>query len=390
MEEKNKNYSCHSKIEHSDHIFTAHTGNVSEKSRVISEIFEEGRYVSTRMIDYEIREEELQSEIRYDFLTEVAREFHLDVADEIEALFSISKKIKERKSSESHYQLGVILLNKNFLEEAEHHFKLAIQKRPDLIRAHFGLAIIKLRDRKPDAAVKLLENCLDSSKDYPDYFNFIGVSYLLKGNYSKAIHFFKKAVNINQNFVESQFNLGVAIYFSALFGVNDEKSIGLPARVTIYLKQLMAKKKYKTVEWKDRFKEVLHVTRSQNYSLIRDELLKFVLGITNLSSEKDKIYEFFLRFLFGGREIDAEHIENFHPYFEQLQKEAPKYPDIWNDVGVFNLIKSRSYLMKAIDVFHKSSNLHDGNGEGNKYYNLIKGKETGMLLLLRAILKQQY
>ncbi|MCK5075243.1 MAG: tetratricopeptide repeat protein [Calditrichia bacterium] len=391
-EKKIKSFSYQSKIEHGEHTFTVHSGNVDEKKLIISEIFEEGSYVSTRMIDYMEREVSA-TEIRYDFLSEVAREFHLDVADETEALFTISKKIEKRDSPYAHFQLGVILLNKNFLGEAEKHFKFAIKKKPELIRAHFGLAVIKLWDRNYEAAAKILENCRDSSNDYPDYYNYCGVSYLLQRNFTKAIYFFKKAITINPEFAESQFNLGVALYFSALIGVNDEKAIGLPARVTIYLKQMMAKNKFKTVFWKSRFKEILQVTRSQDSNMIKEELLKFVLEATNLSSEKDKVYEFFLRFMFGGREIDAEHIANFQPYFEHLQKEVSKYPDIWNDVGTFNLINSRSYLMKAIDAFEKASILksRDGDiGEGAGYYNLVKGKGKGILLLLRAILKQQY
>ncbi len=381
-------FSCHSKLDNNNHVFTIHTGNVDDKKEIVAEIFEEGRFVATRHEEYAVRENDGDLKIKYDFLSEITREFHLSVADEIEALFTVSGKIENKNTPQAHYRLGVIFLNKNFLDEAEKHFKLAIDKQNDIIRAHFGLVIIKMIKNDYAGAIKILEENEEKAGDYADFCNYMGVAQLLAGNYTKAVSYLKKAVEKNANFLEGQFNLGVALYFSAVSNVNDEKAIGLPARVTLYLKQLSAKNKYKSTHWQKRFEEVINITKSNNHLLIKSELEKFCLEITNLSTEKDKVYEFFLRFMYGGRDMDLAHIANFQPHLERLEKEYGNYPDLWNDLGVFNLIKSRIYLIKAIEVFKKASNLMDGMGEGAENYQIIKGKEKGFLLLLRAILKE--
>ncbi|GAB4179164.1 MAG: hypothetical protein Kow00108_15110 [Calditrichia bacterium] len=381
-----KNFSCSTKIRQGNYNFTIHTGNLKEKTLILSEIFREGQYITKRELPYDVRLDSKQK-IQYDYLSEMTRQFHLTIADRLEALFSISAKLEKKGTVQAHYQLGVIFLNLSFLDEAEKHFKLAIQSQTDYIRAHFGLAIIKLRKKLYKDALLILRNCMDITSSFADFHNLNGVIHLFMEDYARAIESFKKAIEINPNYIESQLNLGLAIYYNALLGVENEKSIGIPARVSIYLKQLMTQKKYQSIAWQKRFKEILELIKSSNHQLLQTEMKKFLLEITNLSSEKDRIFEFFLRFIYGGREITLDTLEEYEAEFKLLLKEYGNYPDLWNDLSIFRLVKSRVFLLKALHAFKQASNSPIEGNEGIQNYELIRTKEKGFLLLLRALLK---
>lgn len=386
VESQIKNFSCSTKIQQGNYNFSIYTGNIVDRNLIISEIFKEGQYVSKRQLEYHIREERAHS-IKYDYLSEITRKFHMEIADKLEALFTISKKIEKKGTVLAHYQLAVIFLNFHFLEEAEKHFKIAIRENTRFVRAHYGLAIIKLIKKEIKNALKILKNAKDIADQYPDYNNLLGVAYLLQDDYSRAIGAFKKAIELNPNYIEAQLNLGIAIYYNAMQGVESEKSIGVPARVSLYLKQLMNKKKYQDIQWQKRFKEIIGIIKSQNHRLLKEELKKIVLEITNLSTEKDKIYEFFLRFVYGGKEITLDIIEEYEEEFKKLIKNYHDYPDVWNDMSTFHLVKSRIYLIKALKAFQKASRSNVDGGEGIRNYNLVRTKEKGFLILLRALLK---
>jgi tetratricopeptide (TPR) repeat protein len=380
-----KNFSCSTKIQRENYKFSIHTGNVVDRNVIISEIFKEGQYVSKRLLDYHVRED--SDAIRYDYLSEMTRRFHMEIAEKLEALFTISRKIRKKGTVHAHYQLAVIFMNMQFIDEAEKHFKQAIKLDPSFIRAHYGLAIIKLHKQDYKKALLLLRNCQDTANTFPDFHNLMGVIHLFMEDYQRAIGEFKKAIELNPKYIEGQLNLGIGIYFNAMQGIENDKSIGIPARISLFMKQLQAKKKYDSIRWKQRFKEILEIIKSGNHRVLQEELKKFLLETTNLSSEKDKIYEFFLRFIYGGKEMTLDTLKEYEEVFKKLMKDFNSYPDVWNDIAVFQLIKSRIYLLKALSAFQKSSGSTMDGGEGKRNYDLIRSKEKGFLLLLRALLK---
>jgi len=387
-----ENFGLHDKIEIEDREFHIHTGTVFEKGKIISEVFENGMFLTLKEYSIELRNETPNvnnetSNVNYEYLNQITQEFHNYVIDELEALYRIEQKLNKYKHPVSHYHLGCLFLRRNLYEEATRQFKRAIDEDPKFVRAYNGLGISFLKAKQFDKALKVFQKALEQGEKYPDLINYTGLAHLFLGHLDRAITLFKEAININPNYYECQFNLGVALYKSALEGVKDPKAVAVPARVIIYLKQARDLERYKHPLWQKEFNQVLDLLKDNNHEIILPEIEKFQLKLVDFSSEKEKIYEFYLRFLFGGEELSLETIEKYEPFFKVETGNLNKYPDYWNDLGIFHLIKSRSLYLRALSEFEKALELSPEYTEAQRYRDLIKSNEKGFLILLRAILK---
>lgn len=379
------NFGIHDKIEIKGREFHIHTGALVEHGKIISEVFEQGMFLTAKEYSMELRSETRQ--INYEFLNNVTQNFHDSVVDEIQALYRIQEKLDRYKHPISRYHLGSLFIKRNLYKEAIQQFTKAIQQDPEFVRAFNGLGISLLKAKEFGKALQTFQKALNFGEKYPDLINYTGLAHLFLNDYDHATTLFKEAISINPNYFECQFNLGVALYKSALEGAKDPKAVAVPARVIIYLKQVRDLDRYKNTPWQKEFNQLLELLKSNNHNVILPEIENFQLKLVDFSSERDKIYEFYLRFLFGGNELTPETIENYESYFTATNGNLNKYPDYWNDLGIFHLIKSRSLYLRSLSEFEKAIELSPQFAEAKKYRDLIKSNEKGFLILLRAILK---
>ncbi len=380
-----EDFGLHDKLEIDGREFHIHTGTLTEHRKIISEVFEQGMFLVSHEYSIELRSETRQ--VNYEFLNDITRKFHNSVIEELKALYRIEEKLDKFKHPVSRYHLGTLFLKRNLYPEAIKQFTKAIEQDPEYVRAYIGLGISYLKSRMYDKALKVFEKALTLGEKFPDLINYTGLAYLFLGEYHRATTLFKEAININPNYYECQFNMGVALYKSALEGVKDPRAVAVPARVIIYLKQVRDLERYQVKHWQKEFNQLLELLKDNNHDVIIPEIENFQLKLVDFSSEKDKIYEFYLRFLFGGEEFTPETIEKYEAFFHAQGGNIQKYPDYWNDLGVFHLIKSRSLYLRALSEFEKAIELSPNFNEAKRYRDMIKSNEKGFMILLRAILK---
>ncbi|MEJ2634678.1 MAG: tetratricopeptide repeat protein [Calditrichia bacterium] len=379
------NFGIHDRIEINEREFHIHTGTVSEKKKIISEVFEKGMFLTSRQYNLDLRKEPFQ--MNYEYLNKITKEFHNSVIDELESLYRVEEKLNHFKHPISRYHLGTLFLKRNLYEEAIRQFSKAIEQDSRLVKAYIGLGISYLKSRAFEKALNVFQKALELGEKYPDLMNYTGLAHLFLGEFDRATTLFKEAININPNYYECQFNLGVALYKSALEGARDPKAVAVPARIIIYLKQVRDLERYRHSQWQSDFNQLIDLLKDNNHAVILPEIEKFQLQLVDFSSEKDKIYEFYLRFLFGGNELTPDIIEKYESFFNPVGSNLEKYPDYWNDLGIFHLIKSRSLYLRALSEFEKAIELAPAFSEAKKYRDMIKSNEKGFLILLRAILK---
>jgi tetratricopeptide (TPR) repeat protein len=380
-----ENIGLHNKVEIGDRVFDIHTGIISETKKIISEVFEKGMFLTSTEMPIYLRNS--SAKINYEFLNNITKEFHQEIIDELEALYLIDEKLDRFKHAISRFYLGCMFLRRNLYEEASRQFKIAIDQDAKFVKSYIGLGISFLKSRIFDKASEVLQKAMELGDNYPDVHNFLGLSQLFLGDYDKATTSFKTAIDINPNYSECQFNMGVALYKSALEGAKDPRAVAVPARIVIYLKQVRDLNRYQKSHWQKQFTQLLDLLKDNNHEILLPELENFQLKLVGFATEKDKIYEFFLRFLFGGNELSREVIDKYESYFVSENPNMLKFPDYWNDLGVFNLIKSRSMYLQSIAEFEKSLELAPEFKDAKKYRDMIKSNEKGFLILLRAILK---
>jgi tetratricopeptide (TPR) repeat protein len=380
-----ENIGLHDKVEIGERVFDIHTGIISESKKVISEVFEKGMFLTSKEMPISLRNS--PAKINYEFLNNVTKEFHNDVIDELEALYLIDEKLNRFKHAISRFHLGCMFLKRNLFEEATRQFKIALEQDPKFVKSYIGLGISYLKSKIFDKALNVFQKAMDLGDKYPDLYNFVGLSHLFLGDFDKATTAFKAAIDINPNYSECQFNMGVALYKSALEGAKDPRAVAVPARIVIYLKQVRDLSRYQQSHWQKHFTQLLDLLKDNNHEVILPEIENFQLKLVDFAPEKDKIYEFYLRFLFGGNELSQEVIDKYESYFISKDQNVLKFPDYWNELGVYNLIKSRSLYLQSIAEFEKALEIAPGFKDAKKYRDMIKSNEKGFLILLRAILK---
>lgn len=380
-----ENFGLHDKIEIYNREFHIHTGALIEHRKIISEVFEKGMFLISREHPVDLRREVAQ--VDYDFLNAITEKFHQSVIAELEAIYQIEAKLKRYRHPKSHYYLGILFLKKNLYPEAINQFKTALEQDGNFMKAYMGLGVSYLKSRKFVPALKVFQKAMSANEKYPDFLNYYGLAYLFLDDFDHSISMFKEAIRLNPNYVEAQFNLGVSLYKSALQGAKDPEAVAVPARVFIYLKQVRDLPKYRLPHWQKEFNQLLELLKENNHKIILPQLEQFQLRLVDVLSDREKIYEFYLRFLFGGKELSLETIEKYEQYFFSSSDDHTHYPDYWNDLGTFHLIKSHGLYLKAMADFEKAIALAPTFEDAQHNLKMVKSHDKGFLILLRAILK---
>lgn len=380
-----ENFGLHDKIEIYNREFHIHTGALIEHRKIISEVFEKGMFLISREHPVDLRRDVPQ--VDYDFLNAITEKFHQSVIAELEAVYQIEAKLKRYRHPKSHYYLGILFLKKNLYAEAINQFKTALEQDGNFLKAYMGLGVSYLKSRKFIPALKVFQKAMSTNEKYPDFLNYYGLAYLFLDDFDHSISMFKEAIRLNPNYVEAQFNLGVSLYKSALQGAKDPEAVAVPARVSIYLKQVRDIPKYRIPHWQKEFNQLLELLKDNNHKMILPQLEQFQLRLVDVLSDREKIYEFYLRFLFGGKELSLETIEKYEQYFFSSSDDHTYYPDYWNDLGTFHLIKSRGLYLKAMTDFEKAIALAPTFEDAQHNLKMVKSHDKGFLILLRAILK---
>lgn len=115
-----------------------------------------------------------------------------------------------------HVNLGNAFVRRSLLDDAEKEFKLALEINPRDIRAINGLAVIYVKQKNYDEAIRLLEILTADKPDQAPFHNNLGVVYMEKGVLDEAIENFNTAIKADPDFADAYSNLGLAYKMKGL------------------------------------------------------------------------------------------------------------------------------------------------------------------------------
>ncbi len=378
-------FGFHSKMKLDGREFHIHTGSVTEKNIILSEIFEKGKFINSKNVDFYTRQETESASERY--MKFIAEKLHKEMLDEIDTLFFVHAKIKVINQYIPHFRLGSIFYDKSFYNEAIFHLEKVIELKKDFIPAYhrLGLCHIKLGDLKK--ARDIFEKGLQIEPKFVDLINALGVTFCLTRNYNKASGYLQKAIRINPDFDEANFNLGVVLFRSMLEDSDENEKILVPSRVTRYIKSLKILERYASPGWQENFDEILDLIKTS-------EIENVLYGIENLQIKivtelkiNALLDVFYLKFMYGGKELTRDELELYERKFLDQQEERSEFADYWNDLGIIHMIQCRNLFLSALNEFEKASAYNENYEEAKRNLGLCKNNKKGFLILLRAILK---
>jgi tetratricopeptide (TPR) repeat protein len=381
-----KSIAYHSKVHLQTREFNIHTGSVPEKHVVISEIFEKGQFISSREIPFNSRDANNISP-KVSYLKSLASELHKNMIDEVRMLFYINQKIKPLKKHVAHFKLGSIFYSHNIVAEAIENFEQAIKIKNDFVPAFVLLGKCYIKRGEHQKAVEIFNQGLEIKPDFPDLANSLAVALTFSNQYEQATHILKETITKKPDFDEANFNLGVVLFLSTLEGSEEQDKAIVPSRVIRYIKALNTLDRYQESFWQDTFaatmEQISEGTQKDLLESLRDLQLKLITHL-KIDVVTDSFY---LRFMYGGRELDYFELESYEDRVKKLEKKRENFADYWNEMGVIHIIQCRHLFLESVKEFEKAVELNKNYLEASNNLELIKNIKKGFLILLRAILK---
>jgi arylsulfatase A-like enzyme/Flp pilus assembly protein TadD len=101
-----------------------------------------------------------------------------------------------------------------------------LKKNPGSINLMSKLGIILAEANQPDKAVELLKICIEKEDFNPENYNFMGVAYYKKGDFRSAMEYYRKALDLDNNYASVFNNIG-SIYLVIYMKRKDDQAYRL-------------------------------------------------------------------------------------------------------------------------------------------------------------------
>ncbi len=366
--------------------FHFQTASQSNKGKIRTEIFENGRILSTAEIDFERRKGTLEQSLEARLRT-VVESLHQEMIEEVELLFKISEKVNKLRHSPSNCKVGQLFLHHNLIEDAIRQFKIAMEHDPKSAEAHslLGQTYLLIGDYKK--AVEILSEGILLDNHFTDMHNNYGLALMMSGRYDQALEEFKQSIKLNRNYLEAHYNLAM-LYIKTTSTHYNDKTIPPPSiRIQRAFEHLGQLKEAKIRVFDTLYAKIEKLAEKQDFesiSKLLEENRKRVFpgDFSRLISNT-----FYLKFMYGGKGLDNETIKRYEHRLNISLEENPDYADIWNNLGVIHLIQCRNLFLQALSEFNRSLELNPGFEKAIKNKKLVENDGKEFLILLRAILK---
>jgi Flp pilus assembly protein TadD len=107
---------------------------------------------------------------------------------------------------EAHDLLGVIYTDQNNFGKAISEFRKAIDLMPNDANIRYNLGFAYLRAGQTDRGIENIQKALDISEK-PNYYNTLGLAYIVKGEKQKAISAWREALSLDAEYAPARRNI---------------------------------------------------------------------------------------------------------------------------------------------------------------------------------------
>jgi tetratricopeptide (TPR) repeat protein len=273
------------------------------------------------------------------------------------------------------------------LTEAIENFEQSIKLNNDFVPAYVRLGKCYIKRGEYGKAVEIYEQGLIIQPDFLDISNSLGVALTFANEYDKATFVLQETIKKKPDFDEANFNLGVVLFLSTLEGSSDQEKAIVPSRVIRYIKALNELERYQESYWQDLFEITLQRISEGNLEEILDSLRDLQLKLITQLKIDVLIESFYLKFMYGGRELDYEELKSYENRFKKLEEQRENFADYWNEMGIIHIIQCRHLFLQSVREFERAVELNKNYLEASNNMELIKNIKKGFLILLRAILR---
>jgi len=366
--------------------FHFQTVTQSNKGKIRTEIFENGRILSASEIDFE-RRRSSQMQAMEERLRTMVESLHQEMIEEVELLFRISEKVNKLRHSPSNCKVGQLFLHHNLIEDAVRQFKIALENDPKNAEAYSMLGQTYIHTGDYQKAVDILAKGIRLDSRFTDMHNNYGLALMMSEVYDQAIEEFKQAIKLNRDYLEAHYNLAMLYYRTTSTHYLDKKIPPPSIRIQRAGEHLNYIKDAKIKVFESVYTKIQKLAENHQFDavvkLLEENRKKVFPGdFSRLISNT-----FYLKFMYGGKGLDNDTIKRYENRLNISLEQNPDYADIWNNLGVIHLIQCRNLFLQALSEFNRALELNPGFEKAIKNKKLVENDGKEFLILLRAILR---
>ena len=179
----------------------------AEQMRTVVDLFHQRRFREAESLAAAIAERFPQHPFGWKALGATLRELgRLD-----EAVQPLRMAVQLAGDAESHCNLGLVLQEAGYPEEAVASFRKALEGKPDLVEAHCNLGRACLSLGQLSEAEASLRRAIRIKPDLAEAHNTLGVVLQEAGRWLEAEKACRRAIELRPNYVEAHINLGASL-----------------------------------------------------------------------------------------------------------------------------------------------------------------------------------
>jgi tetratricopeptide (TPR) repeat protein len=360
-----------------------------------AEIFESGRLLNVIYKKYERREGNQGPNER---IRKLVENFHQNVVNNISQIFEISGKVFENNDVFGHYRIGVLFFSLNLFDEAEKHLNEVLKLDKNLYFAYRYLIKLALKQKKLKKAVLYKNELLNYPEiKFADLYNMLGLTTFFEGATVNSIQFFKKAIELNPNYLEAYMNLLYAFLESYLY-IKDKISEKEFRRKHQFLMNIFKKLK-KSYEYnlsQNRFHflnidEIEELLQMEDYELLRSALRRYQ---EKFFSEEENYrilgYEIYVRIKYALEKISQEELEFYQEQLEYILKDHPEYYDLWNVLGLIYVVRTKNLFSESTNLLEHALELNTDYTSARKNLRLVQNDGRELISVLNSMLNKKF
>lgn len=278
--------------------------------------------------------------------------------------------LRSPKSAYDYFARGVVNQRLNRPQEAIADFTMAIQQKPNFVRAYGKRAGLYYDNKQADFAIFDYTQCTNMAPNYTAGFYYRGLIYMDQGRYQNAITDFSSVIKVDPEYTDAYLNRGISSvmikdYNSALYDYEQVEKLEpsywqvynrkghvyyqqnyLPAAIEEYTKSIQKKPT----------EAISYVYRANAYAAQRDweKCLMDFLTAQNLNPKESEVY-----LNRGNVFYNAEMYKDALNDYKKVIELSPKWSGAYFNaalamMGDQQFTEATNYFQKAIDIDPKN------------------------------------
>ncbi|HNR68507.1 MAG TPA: tetratricopeptide repeat protein [bacterium] len=352
---------------------------LAKEKKATSSVFENGRLIDKRETAFDSAAADLEKEVK---------QFHQLVLSDLEMLFFVQDKVEQSKIPDSIQKLGVLFLEKGFIDEAVEQLRNAVKMDPDLPNCFLNLGQALFRKGEYSQALENLMKSAERNPDYPDVHLAIGKCHWQMGDYPLAISTVQKALDLNPDYHEAYFTLGLILLKSK---TEVPKHVDLKPPIErikdaeLHLRKAISlSKEYDLKLMEEAFEKLkLRDKEEAGYNLfLQASQTHHWVSPSSIADQ-----EFYLKFMFSSLDRDNKALDHFLRTIEKSIEKNPEYADLHKSLGTAYLIKCWHFFTLAVEEHRRAVQINPAFEKAVNHLKLLENDSRGFLILLQALLK---